>query len=42
MGYPVSDTQGQAMGTRMPIALEATLALALAFSTVTICKCNEH
>ncbi|MFA5920801.1 MAG: VWA domain-containing protein [Methylococcaceae bacterium] len=34
MGYPVSDQQGQAMGTRMPIALEATLALALAFEGI--------
>jgi cobaltochelatase CobT len=34
MGYPVSDNQGQAMGTRMPIALEATLALALAFEGI--------
>jgi cobaltochelatase CobT len=34
MGYPVSDTQGQAMGTRMPMALEATLALALAFEGI--------
>ena len=34
MGYPVSDKQGQPMGTRMPIALEATLALALAFEGI--------
>ena len=34
MGYPVSDTQGQPLGTRMPIALEATLALALAFEGI--------
>ena len=31
MGYQVNDTRGQAMGTRLPMALEATLALALAF-----------
>ena len=31
MGYPVLDRQEQPMGTRLPIALEATLALALAF-----------
>ena len=30
MGYPVSDTRGLAMGSRLPIALDATLALALA------------
>ena len=34
MGYPVSDQQGQPLGTRMPIALEATLALALAFEGI--------
>ena len=34
MGYPVSDNQGQPMGTRMPMALEATLALALAFEGI--------
>jgi cobaltochelatase CobT len=34
MGYSVSDTQGQPMGTRLPIALEATLALALAFEGI--------
>lgn len=31
MGYPVLDRQEQPLGTRLPIALEATLALALAF-----------
>lgn len=31
MGYQVNDTRGHAMGTRLPMALEATLALALAF-----------
>jgi len=34
MGYPLSDTRGQPMGTRLPIALEATLALALAFEGI--------
>ena len=34
MGYPVSDKQGQPLGNRMPIALEATLALALAFEGI--------
>jgi len=34
MGYQVSDSQGQPMGSRMPIALEATLALALAFEGI--------
>ena len=31
MGYPVLDRLGQPLGSRIPIALEATLALALAF-----------
>lgn len=31
MGYQVLDRQGNLIGSRMPIALEATLALALAF-----------
>ena len=30
MGYPLADNLGNALGTRMPIALEASLALALA------------
>ena len=34
MGYQVVDSQGQPMGARMPIALEATLALALAFEGI--------
>jgi len=34
MGYQVTDDQGQPMGSRMPIALEATLALALAFEGI--------
>jgi cobaltochelatase CobT len=34
MGYQVTDGQGQPMGSRMPIALEATLALALAFEGI--------
>ncbi|PKD38224.1 nitric oxide reductase activation protein [Methylomonas sp. Kb3] len=34
MGYQVADNQGQPMGSRMPIALEATLALALAFEGI--------
>ncbi|MDX8128128.1 VWA domain-containing protein [Methylomonas sp. OY6] len=34
MGYQVADSQGQPMGSRMPIALEATLALALAFEGI--------
>jgi len=34
MGYQVSDSQGQLIGSRMPIALEATLALALAFEGI--------
>jgi len=34
MGYQVTDSQGQAIGSRMPIALEATLALALAFEGI--------
>jgi hypothetical protein len=34
MGYQVTDSQGQPMGSRMPIALEATLALALAFEGI--------
>ncbi len=34
MGYPVSDKQGQPLGKRMPIALEATLALVLAFEGI--------
>ena len=34
MGYQVSDSQGQPLGSRMPIALEATLALALAFEGI--------
>jgi cobalamin biosynthesis protein CobT len=34
MGYPVPDTRGQPMGTRLPVALEATLALALAFEGI--------
>ncbi|WAR45992.1 VWA domain-containing protein [Methylomonas rapida] len=34
MGYQISDSQGQPMGSRMPIALEATLALALAFEGI--------
>jgi cobaltochelatase CobT len=34
MSYQVTDSQGQPMGSRMPIALEATLALALAFEGI--------
>ncbi|MGY6275319.1 VWA domain-containing protein [Methylomonas sp. MgM2] len=34
MGYQVTDSQGQPTGSRMPIALEATLALALAFEGI--------
>lgn len=34
MGYQVSDSQGQPIGSRMPIALEATLALAMAFEGI--------
>ncbi|MGY6274012.1 VWA domain-containing protein [Methylomonas sp. MgM2] len=34
MGYQVADSQGQPIGSRMPIALEATLALALAFEGI--------
>jgi hypothetical protein len=34
MGYQVTDSQGQPLGSRMPIALEATLALALAFEGI--------
>ena len=34
MGYQVTDSQGQPIGSRMPIALEATLALALAFKGI--------
>jgi cobaltochelatase CobT len=34
MGYQVTDSQGQPIGSRMPIALEATLALALAFEGI--------
>ncbi|OAI17512.1 VWA domain-containing protein [Methylomonas koyamae] len=34
MGYQVTDSQGQPNGSRMPIALEATLALALAFEGI--------
>jgi len=34
MGYQVTDSQGQPMGSRMPIALEATLALTLAFEGI--------
>jgi len=34
MGYQVADSQGQPMGSRMPIALEATLALAMAFEGI--------
>ena len=34
MGYPVTDSQGQSLGSRMPMALEATLALALAFEGI--------
>ncbi|WAR46317.1 VWA domain-containing protein [Methylomonas rapida] len=34
MGYQVTDSQGNPMGSRMPIALEATLALALAFEGI--------
>ncbi|WAR43368.1 VWA domain-containing protein [Methylomonas rapida] len=34
MGYQVTDSQGQPIGSRMPIALEATLALALAFEEI--------
>jgi cobaltochelatase CobT len=34
MGYQVTDGQGQPMGSRMPIALEATLALAIAFEGI--------
>jgi len=34
MGYQVADSQGQTIGSRMPIALEATLALALAFEGI--------
>jgi len=34
MGYPVTDSQGNPVGLRMPIALEATLALALAFEGI--------
>jgi len=34
MGYQVLDRHGKPMGTRMPIALEATLALTLAFEGI--------
>ncbi|MDX8125927.1 VWA domain-containing protein [Methylomonas sp. OY6] len=34
MGYQVTDSQGQPIGSRMPIALEATLALAMAFEGI--------
>jgi len=34
MGYQVTDSQGQPIGSRIPIALEATLALALAFEGI--------
>ncbi|NJA06508.1 VWA domain-containing protein [Methylococcaceae bacterium WWC4] len=34
MGYQVTNSQGQHIGSRMPIALEATLALALAFEGI--------
>ena len=34
MGYQVTDSQGQPIGSRLPIALEATLALALAFEGI--------
>lgn len=34
MGYQVTDSQGQPIGSRMPIALEASLALALAFEGI--------
>jgi len=34
MGYQVTDSQGNPMGSRMPVALEATLALALAFEGI--------
>jgi cobalamin biosynthesis protein CobT len=34
MDYQVADSQGQPMGSRMPIALQATLALALAFEGI--------
>ncbi|MCQ8130042.1 VWA domain-containing protein [Methylomonas rivi] len=34
MGYQVADNQGQPIGSRLPIALEATLALALAFEGI--------
>ncbi|OAI27906.1 VWA domain-containing protein [Methylomonas koyamae] len=34
MGYQVTNSQGQPIGSRMPIALEATLALALAFEGI--------
>ncbi|WP_445369526.1 VWA domain-containing protein [Methylomonas sp. BW4-1] len=34
MGYQVSDSQGKPIGSPMPIALEATLALALAFEGI--------
>jgi cobaltochelatase CobT len=34
MGYQVTDSQGQSIGSRLPIALEATLALALAFEGI--------
>lgn len=34
MGYQVTDSQDQPIGSRMPIALEATLALALAFEGI--------
>ncbi|MDT4332710.1 VWA domain-containing protein [Methylomonas sp. MS20] len=34
MGYQVTDSHGQPIGSRMPIALEATLALALAFEGI--------
>jgi cobalamin biosynthesis protein CobT len=34
MGYPVTDSQGNPIGSRMPIALEATLALALAIEGI--------
>ncbi|CAD6875356.1 VWA domain-containing protein [Methylomonas fluvii] len=34
MGYQVTDSQGQPIGSRMPIAMEATLALAMAFEGI--------
>ncbi|OAI23952.1 VWA domain-containing protein [Methylomonas koyamae] len=34
MGYQVTDSHGQPIGSRMPIALEATLALAMAFEGI--------